>query len=167
MGNREIFASRLRKIRQQTGKTQKEFADMVMSTAATISAYENSTKNPSLDIVMNIAEKCHVSIDWLCGLSEKQTYSETFSTYKDIIEILFEIDEQVGIFLESVDDDVNNVVLYFGDYILESFLSEWCQATGVKNNLTLDKNITNSMYESWKKSKLDDFSTKKLKKKKK
>ena len=39
MGNREIFASRLREIRQQTGKTQKEFADMVMSTAATISAY--------------------------------------------------------------------------------------------------------------------------------
>ncbi len=91
MGNREIFASRLREIRQQTGKTQKEFADMVMSTAATISAYENSTKNPSLDIVMNIAEKCNVSIDWLCGLSEEKGLKPEIKTYKDIAVRILEL----------------------------------------------------------------------------
>ena len=59
---KEIFSARLKEVRIQTGKTQKEFADMVESTAATISAYENATKNPSLEIVISIAEKCNVSI---------------------------------------------------------------------------------------------------------
>ena len=84
MGNKEIFASRLREARMQTGKTQKEFADMVESTAATISAYENATKNPSLEIVMNIARKCNISIDWLCGLSEEKGLIPKIETYKDI-----------------------------------------------------------------------------------
>ncbi|MCM1257982.1 MAG: helix-turn-helix domain-containing protein [Roseburia sp.] len=44
MRNWEIFAKKLKEIRLQTGKTQKEFANMVESTAATISAYENATK---------------------------------------------------------------------------------------------------------------------------
>ena len=44
---KEIFSTRLKELRMQTQKTQKEFADMVESTAATITAYENATKNPS------------------------------------------------------------------------------------------------------------------------
>lgn len=84
MGNKEVFASRLREARIQTGKTQKEFADMVESTAATISAYENAAKNPSLEIVMNIAKKCNISIDWLCGLSEKKGLKPEYNNYKDI-----------------------------------------------------------------------------------
>lgn len=84
MGNKETFAIRLKEVRLQTGKNQKEFADMVQSTAATISAYENATKNPSLEIVMNIAKKCNISIDWLCGLSEEQAIKPKIENYKDI-----------------------------------------------------------------------------------
>lgn len=54
--NKEIFAERLRQLREKMKKTQKEFAEEVGSTPATISAYENATKNPSLDIVLNIAK---------------------------------------------------------------------------------------------------------------
>lgn len=80
----QVFATRLKEVRLQTGKTQKEFADMVQSTAATISAYENATKNPSLEIVMNIAEKCNVSIDWLSGLSVQKELKPTIQNYRDI-----------------------------------------------------------------------------------
>lgn len=105
MGNREIFATRLKEIRTQTGKSQKEFATMVQSTAATISAYENATKNPSLDIVMNIAEKCNVSIDWLCGLSNQKELKPEINNFKDfairILELL-EIDTFYSIYFEEI-----------------------------------------------------------------
>ena len=84
MRSKETFAIRLKEVRLQTKKNQKEFADMVQSTAATISAYENSTKNPSLEIVMNIAEKCNISIDWLCGLSEQKELKPEIKNYKDV-----------------------------------------------------------------------------------
>ncbi len=88
---KEIFSTRLREVRMQTGKTQKEFADMVESTAATISAYENATKNPSLEIVINIAQKCNVSINWLCGLSNKKKLNSEFNNLKDIALKILEI----------------------------------------------------------------------------
>ena len=92
MKSREIFATRLKEVRLQTEKSQKEFADMVQSTAATISAYENATKNPSLEIVMNIAEKCNISIDWLSGLSDQKELKPEINNYKDfaikILELL-------------------------------------------------------------------------------
>ena len=92
MKSREIFATRLKEVRLQTEKSQKEFADMVQSTAATISAYENATKNPSLEIVMNIAEKCNISIDWLSGLSDQKELKTEINDYKDfaikILELL-------------------------------------------------------------------------------
>ncbi len=81
---KEMFSTRLKELRMQTRKTQKEFADMVESTAATISAYENATKNPSLEIVMNIAEKCNISINWLCGLSDEKNLKPEITSYKDI-----------------------------------------------------------------------------------
>lgn len=72
MYNKKIFSERIKEIRNARNETQKEFAKFVNSTAATISAYENGTKNPSLEVVANIANKCNVSIDWLCGLSDKK-----------------------------------------------------------------------------------------------
>lgn len=168
MGNREIFASRLREIRQQTGKTQKEFADMIMSTAATISAYENSTKNPSLDIVMNIAEKCNVSVDWLCGLSERQVKSGTFETYGDILTTFFELDNNTKILLskQKISDYYTMTGIFFDDDVLDGFLEEWLDATNVKDNTAINKSITQAMYDSWKKTKLEELKNKKLKKNK-
>lgn len=87
----ETFATRLKIVRLKTEKNQKDFANMVQSTAATISAYENATKNPSLEIVMNIAEKCNISIDWLCGLSEDMEVKPEIKNYKDIAVRILEL----------------------------------------------------------------------------
>lgn len=91
MGNRETFAARLKEIRLQTGKNQKDFAKTVQSTAATISAYENVTKNPSLEIVMNIAKKYNISIDWLCGLSSEKELKPQTNNLKDIASKILDI----------------------------------------------------------------------------
>ncbi len=84
MGNFSTLANRLKTLRISLNMTQKDFAEFVGCTAATLSAYENNSKNPSLDIIKGIAEQCHVSIDWLCGLSEKQSEKPNIRNYEDI-----------------------------------------------------------------------------------
>lgn len=149
MENREIFASRLREIRQQIGKTQKEFADMVMSTAATISAYENATKNPSLDIVMNIAKKCNVSIDWLCGLSDKKRVDDEPTTYSDILKILLDIDKILH--FKIVDPDLSRKDIWSSAKCIvfdSDTMSNYLKELGKFKDLLKKKSIDNDIYQA-------------------
>lgn len=147
MKNREIFAARLKHTRLKTGKTQKQFADMVSSTAATISAYENMAKNPSLENVVNIAEKCNVSIDWLCGLTEKESLSTAPKTYSDIILELLEIDKILHISIEEVELPVNGRVypnIGYGIHIggnMDKYLSDLAKYKNIKSEGLIDEDI--------------------------
>lgn len=64
MGDFSVLAVRIKELRKIMKMTQKEFSAFVGCTAATLSAYENGSKSPSLEIIKGIAEKCHISIDW-------------------------------------------------------------------------------------------------------
>lgn len=89
MGDFSILALRIKELRKGMNKTQREFAELVGCTSATLSAYENGAKSPSLEIVKNIAENCHVSMDWLCGLTqENQEDNGSTKTYGDLIKYL-------------------------------------------------------------------------------
>ena len=88
MGDFSVLAVRIKELRKIMKMTQKEFSAFVGCTAATLSAYENGSKSPSLEIIKGIAEKCHISIDWLCGLSDKMKNSNEPETYADIIDLL-------------------------------------------------------------------------------
>lgn len=90
-----ILAQRLKTLRNEMNMTQVQFAKKMGVTQATLSAYENSQKKPSLDIIMDIAKKCEVSLDWLCGLRENRRETLEFTNYRDaalIILKLIEID---------------------------------------------------------------------------
>ena len=67
MYNPNVLAQRLKISRVSQKLTQRQLAEKVNITAATISAYEKATKNPSLEIISLIADELNVSIDWLCG----------------------------------------------------------------------------------------------------
>ena len=155
MEKREIFADRLRKLREKTKKTQKQFADLVESTPATISAYENATKNPSLEVVMNIADKCHVSLDWLCGLTDQEISLDTCS---DILKILFEIGLLDGIgldknfakmsdtFSDFHDQTYQNfMMIYFNDTTINDALEKWKKMFDLYQNKTIDEEV----YRLW------------------
>lgn len=91
MGDFSILAIRIKELRTLLGMKQKEFATFVGCTAATLSAYENSSKSPSLEIIKGIAEKCNVSIDWLCGLTDEMDNTDNIETYTDLIRLLLKI----------------------------------------------------------------------------
>lgn len=159
-----LISIRLKELRNNLGLTQKEFAELINVSTVSISSYETGTKTPSLDMMINISQKCGVSIDWLCGLSENKSAENVFMTYRDIINVLFNIDKYTDIILET-DEATERTSISFEDFTLNDFLGEWSDATNVLYNTSINRNITKAMYDSWVKSKLEELGTKKLRKK--
>lgn len=158
------FPLRLKLLRQELGLSQKDFAESINISAMAISTYENGAKSPSVDTVFKIADKYKVSIDWLCGLSNNKNLENTFQTYGDIITALFSIDKYTDFILDT-DQEKDCIYICFDDKLLKDFLSEWYDATNVLYNTSINRSITKTMYDSWVKSKLEEYSNKKLKKK--
>lgn len=61
------FPKRLKLLRQKTGMTQRQVAEKIGVTAASLSAYENEIQKPSIEVVINTALAFNVSLEWLCG----------------------------------------------------------------------------------------------------
>lgn len=162
MGDFSILGIRIRELRNLLNKTQKEFAEIVGCTAATLSAYENGSKSPSLDIVKNIAEKCSVSLDWLCGLSDKQTINEKCISYSDIVKMLLSIDKYTNISLEKKLYEIGSlnksdgfidytedefVTLHFNNQIINEFLNDWIKMREFYLENTIDQDVYNLWIE--------------------
>lgn len=58
-----IFGERIKTLRISLGKSQKEFAEFIGIPQPSMSAYENGKNNPTIEVLVNIADKCNVSID--------------------------------------------------------------------------------------------------------
>ncbi|MGN0667292.1 MAG: helix-turn-helix domain-containing protein [Huintestinicola sp.] len=78
-----IFAQRLKQLRESKGLKQNELARVVGVTPNTISSYERADtegngKKPTLENAQAIADTLDVSLDWLCGRTDKVkiSYSE-------------------------------------------------------------------------------------------
>lgn len=66
--NNKKFSSRLKNIIEMHGLTQREFAKSIGFTESAISKYLSGQRNPTLNLLCNIALKYNVSIDYLLGL---------------------------------------------------------------------------------------------------
>jgi len=62
---------RLKSLREKCGLSQKEVADRLDLTRATISAYERNTKAPRLDVLVGLATLYHSSVDYILGLEHR------------------------------------------------------------------------------------------------
>lgn len=87
------FSKRLKQLRESKGLPQKELAERVGLTPATISAYEKGIKNPSLDAAVSIAKKFEVSLDKLCGLENEVKISNC----GDVASFLIKLSEEMPI----------------------------------------------------------------------
>lgn len=54
--------------------SQKDFEDFLSIPQPSLSAYENNRNLPTIDVLINIAKKCYILLDWLCGISSVQFY---------------------------------------------------------------------------------------------
>ncbi|MCH5209198.1 MAG: helix-turn-helix transcriptional regulator [Oscillospiraceae bacterium] len=79
------FGETLKELRQRAGLTQKQLAERLWVSKATVSYYEQSLRYPSPEILVKISGVFHVSTDYLLGLKEKkQTLDVTDLPDEDI-----------------------------------------------------------------------------------
>ena len=86
------LGDQIKHLRTARKMTQAEFAERISVTKSAVSAYENDTRLPSYDVLIQISRLFHVSVDYLLGCSEKTTLDvtgltqEQVNTIQDIVE---------------------------------------------------------------------------------
>ena len=82
----DIFANRLRKLRESRQLSTRQLAEMVGTSYSTISRYETGQRDPELMTVYNIANFFGVSVEYLCGEdidTNTETLIELYSKLSD------------------------------------------------------------------------------------
>ena len=69
-------------------KKQKDFTEFLVIPQPSMSAYENRKNNPAIDVLIDIADKCKVSLDWLAGRSD---YTLGLSSMRDFVLFMYEL----------------------------------------------------------------------------
>lgn len=132
----QVFADRLKELRNKLGLTQAQFVEELGITASALSAYEKNTKNPSIIVAKKIAEKYNVSLDWLCGLSDEKSKETKIMTYSDIINICNTYKNPSKLMDKFLSEMQKNLV----EYLRES--EHMCKL--IKDGL-----IDNELYDLW------------------
>ena len=91
----------LRLLRKQAGLTQAELAKKLHMKQYAISDYELGRVEPTLQVVSNIADYFHVSVDFLLGRKRKNIYNEGKVT--DYIQEV-QIDKNLLAFYDEIKD---------------------------------------------------------------
>lgn len=79
------FGTTLKELRQSAGLTQKQLAEKLWLSKATVSYYEQSLRYPSPEILVKLSNVFHVSTDYLLGIEDKkQTLDVTGLSDEDI-----------------------------------------------------------------------------------
>lgn len=79
------FGETLKKLRLDAGLTQKQLADRLWLSKATVSYYEQSVRYPSPEVLVKLSGVFHVTTDFLLGIeNKKQTLDVTDLTDEDI-----------------------------------------------------------------------------------
>ena len=157
MNRYELFSKRLKELRNDMKLTQKQFAEKIGFTQATLSAYENNPKSPSLDIIVDIATKCNVSLDWLCGLSDRKNDNDKRGTLGDVVEKMVEISRLTDVTPKLETKPFSNEevgVIEFCDENICTFIQKWEDMKKLYDNST----ILPELYELWIKNQIEIYS---------
>jgi len=158
----QIFADRLKQLRIEKGLTQAQFVDGLGITTSALSAYEKNLKNPSISVAKRIAEKYSTSIDWLCGLSDIETFDTKIETYADVILALNSLlnTENLNAFLFNTDDPTyygpseyapTIGAIAFNNSIITNLIQDWMKYRELGNDDELNRNINQMWLEQIKK----------------
>lgn len=166
------IAEKIKELRTDFKMNQKNFAEAIGIKQSTLSSYENGVVTPSNDVLLTIAKKFHVSLDWLFGLSESKVQ---ISTLSDIIWVLLQMNESTELRYEvevnnHLTNDVENEqerwyagIKFYGNDKEHSLNADMCNflADLQENRESLESYFTGKdMYEMWKKKTLDYYTAK-------
>lgn len=82
------FGQRIYTLRKEKGFTQPDFAAYLGIALPTLRTYEKSISEPTMGKLVIIANKCNVSVDWLCGMTEIRNVKIDFTRFLDMLQAL-------------------------------------------------------------------------------
>lgn len=104
--NNTTLGDKLQYLRKDISMSQKDFADFLGIPQPSLSAYENNRNSPTVDVLINVAKKCNISLDWLCGVSSSK---HNLSSLSDIVQVLYALVETKDIKLDfKINDHLPN-----------------------------------------------------------
>ena len=71
------FAENLKNLRTSKGLTQTQLAQRLWLNKSIISAYENETRTPSLEVLIKLSNEFNVSMEYLLGIEREKTIDVT------------------------------------------------------------------------------------------
>ena len=78
------FAENLKNLRASKGLTQTQLAQRLWLNKSIISAYENETRTPSLEVLIKLSNEFSVSMEYLLGIEREKTIDVTGLTEEQI-----------------------------------------------------------------------------------
>lgn len=88
-----MFYERIKELRLSLGINQVQFAKKLNVTKQCISNWENANLQPSIDMLIRIAQTFSVSTDYLLGLNDKPTLDAEGLTNEQILHLRAIIDD--------------------------------------------------------------------------
>lgn len=84
MARKRVFrGDRLEKLRNKLNKTEEEFAALLDIDQSRVNKYENGKKEPTTAIIVDIATKLGVTVDYLVGLAPEPNSKLSLSDLTD------------------------------------------------------------------------------------
>lgn len=78
------LSRRLKTLREEYEYTQKDICSKLSISTATLSQYENGVRQPSYDVLKNLADIYNVSTDYLLGRTDIRNFEEnTIAAHTD------------------------------------------------------------------------------------
>ena len=166
------ISEKIKELRTDLKMNQKNFSAAIGIRQSTLSSYENGVVTPSNDVLLTIAQKFHVSLDWLFGLSENKVQ---ISTLSDILWVLLQMNESNELRYEL---DINNKLpgdietetqkwyaglRFYGNDPEHSLNADMCNflADLQENRESLESYFTGKdMFDMWKKQTLEYYTSK-------
>lgn len=149
----KAFSQNLKAARESAKLSQKELAQQIGITSATISAYENGVKNPSLEIALGLAKALNISVDDLCGTDLK--VEKKIETYGQAIQMISALTKSQALRFVTVQ--------YGDDYLdmqkeMEKFFSGFAEITNLFQNGTINEEL----YDLWVQNETKKYQDKKI-----
>ena len=140
--NNVTIGNRIKELRTSKNLTQEDIAKMVKVSKATISNYEKGKVSPPIELLIKLAERYDVSIDWLCGLSNEEI--PRLMSYGDAFFRLVEIDKVIGFSVEDVTffSNLRGTAVLF-DATLTKALEEYQEMVNLRDNNTIREHLFN------------------------
>ena len=156
----DTFSSRIKELRKKLNQTQIQFAEFIGTTQGALSGYEKGDRTPSYEVLITIAKKCNVSIDWLCGLSDKMTLDMNITTYKELFQLFITIldtryeNQKNTPIIDIINADTSAVCLTLhNDQNIQNFFSKWCEIFKLHFEGTIDADL----YQMWIEKQLKEY----------